>query len=239
MATKLATVKARIAAACEKSGRNPAEINLVWVSKYQPAEKIETALRLGARIFGENKVQECLAKFPLPSWEPEALGRDYELHFIGHLQKNKVRKVLPRVGAVHSIDSEELWAQVDGIAGELGRRLPVFLQINTSREAGKSGFAPESFIEQMLSLPPRLHAYPAGLMTMGPKDMDPEKTRHCFRELAGLLRILREKTRSGRPGWDSLVWLSMGMTHDLEIAVEEGSHFVRVGTGLFGDRPGV
>ncbi len=233
-----AEVTGRITAACAKAGRDPSEVRLVWVAKYQPVEKIEAALNLGARIFGENKVQECLAKYPLPSRGAQALGRDYELHFIGHLQKNKVRKVLPLISAVHSVDTPELWQQIDRIAQEMGSPLPVFLQVNTSREASKSGFAPETLVETLMALPRHKYAYPAGLMTMGPTDMDPDKTRDCFRELAGLLRTLKAKTQGQIPGWEKLAWLSMGMTHDLEIAVEEGSHFVRVGTGLFGERPG-
>jgi pyridoxal phosphate enzyme (YggS family) len=230
----LASVQARVAAACARSGRDPAEVRLVWVSKNHPRERVIEALSLGARIFGENRVQEALEKFPLPEGSPAC-----DLHLIGRLQKNKVRKILPVVSAIHSIDSLELLAAVDRVAGELGVKPDVFFQVNASREEAKAGFAPESLLRELRALPPLSHARPVGLMTMGPQpregmaEGEPEDARRCFRELAGLLKEVRAQSGGSGPLKD-MAWLSMGMTGDFETAVEEGAHFLRIGTGLFG-----
>jgi hypothetical protein len=221
-------VEARIRAACARAGRDPGEPRLIWVSKNHPRERVLEAYRLGARRFGENRVQEALEKFPLPF--PEA-GEDYELHLIGRLQKNKVRKILPVASALHSIDSLELLETVDRVAGELGLRRDVFLQVNTSREPQKGGFEPGALRAAAAALAPPRNLRIVGLMTMGPLAGGPEEARPCFRELASLLRELR-----GLPGLPDLAFLSMGMTGDFEVAVEEGAHFLRVGTGLFGER---
>jgi PLP dependent protein len=223
-------VEARIRAACGRAGRDPSGIRLIWVSKTHPRESILEALSLGARIFGENRVQEALEKFPLP--EPGA----YELHLIGRLQKNKVRKILPLISAIHSVDSPDLLEAVDRIAGELGRRVDVFLQVNTSREPRKGGFEPDELSAWVRSLPrdaatrPWPHIRIVGLMTMGPLEGGPEMARPCFRELKALLASLR-----GHPALPDLAWLSMGMSGDFEIAIEEGADFLRVGTALFKD----
>lgn len=224
-------IEARIRAACQRSGRDPSGIRLIWVSKTHSRERILEALALGARIFGENRVQEALEKFPLP--DPGA----YELHLIGRLQKNKIRKILPLVTAIHSVDSPELLEAVDRIAGELGRRVDVFLQVNTSREPNKGGFEPEDLSAWARSLPREPAGTPwkqiriVGLMTMGPLEGGPEAARPCFRDLKALRDSLR-----GHPALPDLAWLSMGMTDDIDIAVEEGADFLRVGTGLFGTR---
>ncbi|HLP40477.1 MAG TPA: YggS family pyridoxal phosphate-dependent enzyme [Fibrobacteria bacterium] len=220
-------VEARIRAACARAGRDPADIRLIWVSKNHPREKALEALDLGARHFGENRVQEALEKFPLPGREPLA----YTLHLIGRLQKNKIRKILPVASAIHSIDSVELLQAVDRIAGELGLVRDVFLQVNTSREPNKGGFEPQEFRAALASLPPTPHLRLVGLMTMGPLEGGPEEARPCFRELAGMLADIR---REGRH--PDMAFLSMGMTGDFEVAIEEGAHYLRVGTGLFGER---
>lgn len=227
-------VLARIQAACARAGRDPASIRLIWVSKNHPRESVLEALSLGARRFGENRVQEALEKFPLP--DPAA----YELHLIGRLQKNKVRKILPLASAIHSIDSVDLLRTVDRIAGELGLRRDVFLQVNTSREPQKGGFEPGELLPALESLPPLPHVRLAGLMTMGPMEGGPAEARPCFRELASLLAAVRARSASGAgtAGVDlsAMSLLSMGMTGDFEVAIEEGAHFLRVGTGLFGER---
>lgn len=219
-------VEARIRAACARAGRNPEDIRLIWVSKNHPRESVLEALALGARHFGENRVQEALEKYPLP--DPSA----YSLHLIGHLQKNKVRKILPLVSAIHSVDSRDLLEAVDRIAGELGLKPDVFLQVNTSREPQKGGFRPEEMLGVIKRLPPLPHVRLAGLMTMGPLEGGPEEARPGFKELRRLLETLRRE-----PAGADLAWLSMGMTGDFEVAIEEGAHFLRVGTGLFGARP--
>lgn len=240
-------VQARIDAACARSGRSPSDIKLIWVSKNHPQASALEALALGARHFGENRVQEALEKFPLPS--PGA----YELHLIGRLQKNKIRKILPLVSAIHSVDSVELLLALNRVAGELGLKRDVFLQVNTSREMAKGGFSPEALRREMEALPWLHNLRLAGLMTMGPAEGTGEDARICFRELAGLAKELRERRKvgegrvqgGGEPGrpqpmgsgvTGDLAWLSMGMTADFEIAIEEGAHFLRIGTGLFGAR---
>lgn len=237
IAENFRAVDARIRAACARAGRDPSEVRLIWVSKNHPQAKALEALALGARIFGENRVQEALDKFPLPGAGPGA----YELHMIGRLQKNKVRKILPLASAFHSVDSGELLSAVDRIAGELGLKRDVFLQVNTSREPAKGGFEPETVLPFLAQLPPLAHVRLVGLMTMGPLETPegapagPEEARRCFRELRGLLASARAVAAPGGPLRD-FAWLSMGMTGDFEAAIEEGAHFIRVGTGLFGAR---
>jgi pyridoxal phosphate enzyme (YggS family) len=251
-------VEARIRAACARAGRDPAEVRLIWVSKNHPQARAMEALGLGARLFGENRVQEALEKFPLPGVGPEA----YQLHLIGRLQKNKVRKILPLASAIHSIDSPELLAAVDRIAGELGLKRDVFLQVNTSREPAKGGFEPGELLPFLASMPPLSHVRLVGLMTIGPLETPeggpagPEEARRCFRELRGLLEAARAAAgpavsgglggskgpavSDGLGGPKALLhdfaWLSMGMTGDFEAAIEEGAHFIRIGTALFGAR---
>ena len=188
----------------------------------------------GARLFGENRVQEVLEKFPLPPDPITGQPLDYELHLIGHLQSNKVRKVLPLCSTIHSIDSPELWETVNRVAGELNLKRDVFLQVNTSREPQKYGFQVDDFLDAMTVLPNVLHLRLIGLMTMGPADGDLDTTRSCFRELRELLRSLNEHpVLSGR--FPDAKFLSMGMSGDFEVAVEEGAHFLRIGTALFGE----
>ncbi len=235
LAENFRAVDARIRAACARVGRDPAEVRLIWVSKNHPQAKVIEALGLGAGIFGENRVQEALEKFPLPG------GAPYALHLIGRLQKNKVRKILPLATALHAVDSLELLVALDRIAGELRLRRDVFLQVNTSREPAKGGFEPEALIPVLSSLPSLPHLRLVGLMTMGPletpdgKPAGPEAARHCFRELAAMLETARAMSVPGGPLKD-FDRLSMGMTGDFEVAIEEGAHFIRVGTGLFGAR---
>jgi pyridoxal phosphate enzyme (YggS family) len=226
-----AEVEGRLRSACARAGRDPAEVTLIWVSKTHPQERIQEALALGARHFGENRVQEALEKFPLPA---PADPKTYTLHLIGRLQKNKVRKILPLAACIHSIDSLELLEAVDRIAGELGLRRDVFLQVNTSREPQKGGFEPGDLpaVREALKAHPPKHLRLVGLMTMGPMEGGPEEARPCFRELRGHLADFRADG-----GFPDMTALSMGMTGDFETAIEEGSTVVRVGTGLFGHRP--
>ena len=233
---KAAEIKTRIDAACRRAGRDPVEVRLIWVGKNHPAESLRAAHAAGARLFGENRVQEVLEKFPLRSPEDQAL--DHELHFIGHLQSNKIRKVLPLCSAIHSVHSPDLWQALNRVAGEIGIRRDVFLQVNTTGEERKSGFAAETFVEAAASLPPAAHLNLVGLMTMGPaENAGPEASRPCFRELRRLLEKLGQRPDS-EGKFRHLRWLSMGMTSDYEAAVEEGAHFLRIGTALFGSRSG-
>ncbi len=257
-----AAVSGRIRAACLRSGRDPSLIRLIWVSKNHPRSSAREAAALGARYFGENRVQEAMGKFPLPGDPPvpalpgpggwQGNGKDtlgHELHFIGRMQKNKIRKVLPLATTIHSIDSLDLLEGVDRIAGEMGIRRDVFLQVNTSREPAKGGFEPDALLPALAALPLLPHVRIVGLMTMGPRETATgetaglENARACFRELKGLLQAARAQAESGSiprrsPGGrlPDLAWLSMGMSGDFETAIEEGADFIRVGTALFGAR---
>lgn len=219
----LAKVKNQLAEAAAKAGRKPADINLLVVSKTWPPEIIQEAIDAGHTLFGENRVQEAQAKIPL-------LSSNLSWHLIGHLQKNKVRKALPLFDTLHSIDSLELAQQTDRIAGELGLFPKVYLEVNVATEASKYGFAPTELngqIDQLLNLE-RLQI--EGLMAIPPFDPEPEKTRHSFATLRELRDQLEHKT--GVP----LSKLSMGMSHDYHVAIEEGATIVRVGSAVFGPR---
>jgi pyridoxal phosphate enzyme (YggS family) len=223
VAENLETVRARIAGAAARAGRDPSDIELVAVSKTHPAELIQEAAEAGQEIFGENRVQEALAKIPL-------LPGKLRWHLIGHLQSNKVRKALPHFELIHGIDSADLAADVDRIAAELGFFPKVLLEVNVSGEGSKHGFHPEELerrFEALLALP-RLQV--EGFMTMAPLAPEAEASRPCFRSL----RALRDKlsARAGIP----LPVLSMGMSGDYEVAVEEGATLVRVGSAIFGSR---
>ena len=233
IAENYASVRARIEAACARSGRAPTDVQLIWVSKNHPVPSLLEAHAVGARLFGENRVQEVLEKFPLPGLRADTETPDYQLHLIGSLQRNKVRKVLPLCAAIHSVDSVALWETLDRVAGELGVRRDVFLQVNTSREPSKSGLEPADLMETLEKLLPAVNLNLIGLMTLGPVEGGAEAARACFRELAGFLQEARKGFPERYPG---LAKLSMGMSGDFETAIEEGAHFVRVGTALFGSR---
>ena len=225
-----AAVQTRITTACEKAGRSPNEIKLIWVSKNHPQEAIQAAYEVGGRIFGENRVQEALKKFPLPNQPTEI-----ELHLIGTLQRNKVRKILPLVSCIHSVDSLQLLQTIDRISGEMGKKTDLLLQVNTSEEVAKSGIQTNEIEELIMELPSFLNISIKGLMTIGPMNMDAEKTRQCFQQLRQIRDDIR-KMHLAIPTLQDFGLLSMGMTHDLEIAIEEGADFIRIGTALFGER---
>ena len=219
----LQQILARIAAAAQRSGREASDIELVAVSKYQPAQKIRAIMEEGLTLFGESRVQEAAPKIPL-------LPAKLHWHFIGHLQSNKIRKALPLFELFHSIDSLDLALAMDRIAGEMGRFPRVLLEVNVSGEASKHGFSPtalKSSLDQLLRLP-RLQV--EGFMTMAPLTKDPETTRPYFAQL----RELRDE--AARDFGIPLSSLSMGMSHDFEIAIEEGSTLVRIGSALFGEQ---
>lgn len=227
-------LRAAIEQACARAGRNPGEITLVWVSKTRSIEEITAALELGAAHFGENKAREVLEKFPLPTQKP------YDLHFIGRLQSNKVRKVLPLCRTLHSVDSLDLMRRIDRIGGELGLLRDLFLQVNVSGESSKTGFPPESVADALEQAASLKHVNLLGLMTMAPHTDNTAEIRHCFRGLAGLRNKLLEETLKSLdrdvPSLKNFGKLSMGMSNDFELAIEEGSHYIRIGTNLFGPR---
>lgn len=224
LADRLHAIRERLRIACERSGRDVSSVDLLAVSKTFPVEAIREAMDAGQLLFGENKVQEVLAKAPeLPS--------KLRWHLIGHLQSNKVRKILPLVDAVHSVDSIDLARDIQRIGGELGLFPKVYLEVNLAAESTKYGFKPAELREGGLDAlyeMDRLHIQ--GLMCIPPFDPMPEKTRPYF----ATLRTLRDELEKlvGAP----LPKLSMGMSHDFEVAIEEGATIVRVGSAIFGDR---
>jgi pyridoxal phosphate enzyme (YggS family) len=216
-------VRERIAAAASRSGRNAQEIELVAVSKGHPPEAIAEAVAAGQTLFGESRVQEARVKIA------EAAGAT-RWHFIGHLQKNKVRQALPLFELVESIDSLDLAQAVDRIAGEDGFRPRVLLEVNVAGEGSKHGFSPEALrqaLEQLLALP-RLQI--EGLMAIPPAASDAEDSRPYFVQLRTLRDAIESEFDVRLPA------LSMGMSGDYAVAVEEGATLVRVGTALFGGR---
>jgi pyridoxal phosphate enzyme (YggS family) len=225
----VAVVRERIARAVKRAGRRTEDIALMAVSKTNSPENIRAAYDAGLRLFGENRVQEFAGK-------AEALRdlHDAEWHMIGHLQTNKAARTAELFHAVDSVDSLKLAEKLDAAARNLGRKLNVLVEINVGGETAKSGVAPDSQdLEELLSAAPRLEALRfRGLMTVPPFADDPERARPYFRKL----RELRDTIAARNLSAVSMDQLSMGMSHDFEIAIEEGSTCVRVGTAIFGER---
>lgn len=223
-AERVERVQTRLEAACAACGRDPAEVTVVAVSKKHPPESVDAVAAAGMTVFGENRVQEAGQKIPLCSGH-------LEWHLIGHLQTNKARAAAQLFSTIHSVDSLRLLNALDPAAGEAGGNLNIFLQVNVSGEGTKYGFAPDE-VEAALDRATELHNLNVvGLMTMPPFTEDPEGAREHFVALRELRDRLRDAT--GFP----LDALSMGMSHDFEVAVSEGATHIRVGTDLFGKRP--
>jgi pyridoxal phosphate enzyme (YggS family) len=224
--SNLAAVRARIAAAARRVTRDPGEIRLIAVSKTFPAEAIRAAWDAGQRDFGENKVQEALLK------QEQTGDLPVRWHLIGHLQSNKAKRAADRFAAIHSIDSVELLERLDAAAAEQGARPEIFLQVDLAGEETKFG-APQASLESLARAAAAGRAVRlAGLMVLPPWSEDPEAARPYFRRL----REIRDAL--ARSGVDAslLSRLSMGMSHDFEVAIEEGATDVRVGTAIFGKR---
>ena len=218
-------VRENIQKACEKAGRSPQEVTLIAVSKTKPLFMLEEAYEAGARDFGENKVQEILEKHP-------KMPEDARFHMTGHLQRNKVKQVLPHAVLIHSVDSYRLAEQISQEAGKLGITAKILLEVNVAKEESKFGMMPEDVEEmagQIAALP---HLQIEGLMTIAPFVDDPEKNRPVFRKLYQLSVDIKKKNIDNV----NMGVLSMGMTGDYQVAVEEGSTMIRVGTGIFGAR---
>ena len=207
-------VRENIRKACEKSGRSPKEVTLIAVSKTKPLFMLEEAYEAGARDFGENKVQEILEKCP-------RMPEDARFHMIGHLQRNKVKQVLPHAVLIHSVDSLRLAEQIDQEAEKLGITAKILLEVNVAKEESKFGMMPEEVPEMV-----------EGLMTIAPFVDDPEKNRPVFQKLYQLSVDIKKKNIDNV----NMSVLSMGMTGDYQVAVEEGATMIRVGTGIFGAR---
>jgi pyridoxal phosphate enzyme (YggS family) len=219
----LERVREQIAAAAAKVGRAAGEIELVAITKTHPADKVREAIEAGQTLFGESRVQEARAKIPeLPS--------NLRWHFVGHLQKNKIRHALPLFEMIHSVDSLGLAQDINRIAEEQGMHPRVLLEVNVAGEGSKFGFSPEKLrdqMEELLALP-RLSIL--GLMTIPPLAEETEASRKYFFQL----RELRDRLQT--EFHVDLAQLSMGMTEDFAVAVEEGATLVRVGTAIFGER---
>ena len=217
---RLEKVETRIEQACRAAGRARESVRLLAVSKTKPPEAVEEAARCGLRFFGENKVQEAQHKRPL-------CAEGLEWHLIGHLQRNKAKVAAPLFHMIHSVDSLKILRALDAHAEQT---LPILLQVNVAGEAAKFGLAPEEVREVLEAANASAHCEVRGLMVIPPFSPDAEKTREHFRALRLLRDRLEEKTGTPLPE------LSMGMSHDLEVAIEEGSTWVRIGTDLFGAR---
>ncbi|MCX6976120.1 MAG: YggS family pyridoxal phosphate-dependent enzyme [Verrucomicrobia bacterium] len=219
----LLAIRSRMKSAADRVDRQVSDIKLVAVSKTYPPSVIREAWDAGQRVFGENRVQDALPKIlELPA--------EAEWHFIGHLQSNKIRKALPAFTLIHGVDNPELAIQINRIAGEMGLTARVLLETNFSGEASKFGFSPDALrqnLEDLLSLP---HLCVKGLMTMAPYSEDPEKARPFFSALRESRDELTTKTQHPLPE------LSMGMSGDFEVAIEEGATIVRIGSSIFGHR---
>ncbi len=221
----LKIVEQNIARACEQSSRNRKEVTLIAVSKTKPVEMMEEAMAAGIRTFGENKVQEILKKKPL-------LPDDINWHMIGHLQRNKVRQIAGNVSMIHSVDSLRLAEQIQKEYEAIGKMADVLIEVNIAREETKFGLMPEETETVIRETAKMSHLNGRGLMTIAPYVDDPEENRIHFRNLRKLLVDINGKNIDNI----SMTELSMGMTGDYEIAIEEGATFVRVGTGIFGSR---
>lgn len=224
---RLERVREQIAATAIRVNRKPEDITLVAVSKTHPAEIIREAIAAGVTDLGENRVQEADAKIP-------AVGRALaRWHLIGHLQSNKARRAVELFDVIHSLDSAALARRLDRMCGEIKREtLPVLIQVDLGKEATKTGAAESEVPEIIEAIKQTSTLRLKGLMTLPPYFDDPEKARPFFRRL----RDLRDELRAQGAFDDQKGELSMGMTHDFEVAIEEGATMVRVGTAIFGER---
>lgn len=221
----LQSVEAKIQEACERSGRAREDVTLIAVSKTKPVETLQEAYDLGVRIFGENKVQELTEKY-------DALPDDIEWHLIGHLQRNKVKYIIEKAALIHSVDSLRLAETIEKEAAKRDITVNILLEVNVAGEESKFGFLPEevdAFVDKIAEYP---HLCIKGLMTIAPFVDDPEENRPIFAYLRKLSVDIAEKNAHNI----NMSVLSMGMTNDYQVAIEEGATIVRVGTGIFGER---
>ena len=218
-------VEENIKQACEKVGRNPEEVTLIAVSKTKPYTAIEEALPSGILDYGENKVQELCSKM-------EQLPSDIRWHMIGHLQTNKVKYIVDKVKLIHSVDSFKLGEVIEKEAAKQNRIIDILLEVNVAQESSKFGLKTEEVIPLMEKFSQLPHIRVKGLMTIAPFVENPEENRAIFADLHKLYVDIKQKNIDN--GTVSI--LSMGMTNDYEVAIEEGATMVRIGTGIFGAR---
>jgi PLP dependent protein len=222
----VAIVRGKIAAACRRVGRNASDITLVAVSKTFPGDRVQAVVDAGVMDIGENYVQELLRK------KNQVRNPDIRWHFIGHLQSNKVRYITDWISLVHAVDTFGLAEEISTRAARGGRMVDVLVEVNTTGESSKFGILPEQALGFVRSLEPLRHLRVAGYMTIGPFLPDPEGSRPMFR----LLRELKEETAQLTQENVAMRHLSMGMTGDFEVAIEEGATILRIGTAIFGSR---
>lgn len=218
-------VNEKIQAACDRSGRSRENVTLIAVSKTKPIEMLQEAYDLGVRVFGENKVQEIMDKY-------DALPKDISWHMIGHLQRNKVKYIIDKVDMIHSVDSIRLAETIEKEAAKRDLVMKILIEVNVAKEESKFGIMPEEVETVVSEIAKMPHIKICGLMTIAPFVENPEENRIYFNRLRNIaVDIDRKKS-------DNVIMsiLSMGMTNDYEVAIEEGSTMVRVGTGLFGVR---
>ena len=226
---RIQRVQQRIADAAQRVGRHPRTVTLLGASKMVQPEWIEAATLHGIAHVGENRIQEAVAKFQrLPSLRDSATW-----HMIGHLQGNKVRQALELVDVIQTVDTARLAQRIDSTAGEMGRSVPIYIEVNLGLEESKTGVAPGQLLELADAIAPCQHLKLEGLMAVPPFTEDPEGARPYFK----MLRDLRD-TLNQRQLFDYEVGgLSMGMSHDFEVAIEEGATMVRLGSSIWGARP--
>lgn len=223
---RVLAVREQVERAAERGGQNPRDIQIVAVSKTHPPQLIREAYTAGLRVFGENRVQEAETKIA------ELRDLELEWHLVGHLQTNKVKKAVQLFHLIHSADSPKLIAELEREAVKANRFVDVLLQLNISGEATKSGGREEDLEILIAALRDAPHVRSRGLMTIPPFEEDPERTRPYFRRLREIGEQYRERLLA--PGVK--LELSMGMSHDFAVAIEEGATLVRIGTALFGSR---
>lgn len=220
----------RVAEAAERAGRSPEDVTVLGASKTVDPERVLQGIGQGIGHIGENQVQEAEGKFSHPGFSESGVTR----HLIGHLQSNKARRAVELFDVIQSVDSPRLARRLDQIAGEVGRVLPVYIEVNIGMEESKNGIAPDQVVEFATMVAGCEHLELEGLMTVPPEAEDPEDARPYFRMLRemrdGLERLPQFQGRSLK--------LSMGMSHDFEVAIEEGATMVRLGRVLWGSRPG-
>ncbi len=226
VAGALSQVRERIGAAAQRAGRDPADVRLVAVSKTVPTAILADAIAAGQRDFGENRVQEAVAKY-------KELGTEVRWHFVGRLQRNKVKHLVGWVDLIHSLDRAELAAEIAHRAAAVGTSQEVLAEVNVSGDPGRGGVMPEELPSLLEAVAPMRNVAVVGLMAMAPIVGDPEGARPYFRRVARL----REEASQRFPDL-AIHHLSMGMSQDYEIAVEEGATLVRVGEAIFGRRSG-
>ena len=218
-------VEEEIRKACERSGRKRSEVELIAVSKTKPAEMLQEAYNLGVRVFGENKAQELSEKYDI-------LPKDIKWHMIGHLQRNKIKYIIDKVELIHSVDSVRLAEAIEKEAAKRNITVNVLIEVNVAREESKFGLLPEEIDQFVDKVKDFSHICVKGLMTIAPNVENPEKNRSIFAHLRKLSVDIASKNAHNI----NMSILSMGMTNDYQVAVEEGATMVRVGTGIFGKR---